>query len=70
MQDNNCATIRRSISRWAISRLGVMTSISSMKTRQPRELGPLHRAVASANSSRMLPSESPDRELTSAGADT
>jgi hypothetical protein len=34
MSVSSWATIRRSISRWAVSRLGVMASISSMKSRQ------------------------------------
>lgn len=34
MHVKNCATIRRSISRWALSLFGVMASISSMNNRQ------------------------------------
>lgn len=34
IQVRNCATIRLSISRWALSLFGVIASISSMKNRQ------------------------------------
>jgi hypothetical protein len=59
---NNCATILLSIPRDAVSRLGVMASISSMNTKQ----GAL--AMASSNKERTFCSDWPDMPLTISGA--
>ena len=63
MHVRNCATIRLSISRCALSRFGVMASISSMKRRQGATL------FASSNVSRRVFSDSPDMPDTTEGAE-
>uniref|UniRef100_A0A6B0V1U8 Putative conserved protein with signal anchor n=1 Tax=Ixodes ricinus TaxID=34613 RepID=A0A6B0V1U8_IXORI len=64
MLDSSCATMRRSISRCAVSRFGVTASISSMKK--------MHGALLTAlsNSSRIRSSDSPDTPATISGAAT
>lgn len=59
-----CATIRFSISLWALSRFPIITSISSMKTR--------HGAIrfASSKISLIFFSDSPDIPATNEGADS
>lgn len=81
MQVRNWATIRRSISLCALSLLGVIASISSMKRRQgaafyERTLRQntiidtlLHLTFASSNVSRRVFSDSPDIPETMEGAE-
>lgn len=79
MHVKNCATIRRSISLWALSRFGVIASISSIKSKQgARRYYPLIKCVkkdkiihtlASSNASRNVFSDSPDIPETMEGAD-
>ena len=64
MQVKNCATIRLSISRCALSRFGVMASISSMKRRHGAAF------FASSKVSRKVFSDSPDIPETTDGAET
>ena len=63
MHERNCATIRLSISRCALSRFGVMASISSKKRRQGATL------FTSPNVSRRFFSDSPDMPDTAEGAE-
>jgi hypothetical protein len=63
MQVNNCATTRRSISRCAVSRLGVTASISSINIKQGAF------CFASSKISRTFFSDSPDIPDTIVGAE-
>ena len=80
MQVKNWATIRRSISRCAVSRLGVMASISSMKNKHGATRYELWfrifstsaketRTLASSKVSRSVFSDSPDMPDTIDGAE-
>lgn len=81
MHVSNCATIRRSISRWAVSRLGVIASISSMNNRHGAwvysmlSATPFHatlfplRTLASSKTSLIFFSDSPDMPETMDGAE-
>lgn len=64
MEVRSCATIRRSISRWAFSRLGVIASTSSINKMHGA------RATACSNRSRILSSDWPESPPTSSGAAT